>query len=251
MKYLLLYCYVGKKQAKNLFQQLPALPRRELQPLSTVLSTLLSTLNRRSIMTAAKSHPVIQMPGMCAYMCVCVVCVCVCVCVCTSEPISLTGMSSTRRSSGEGVLMLLEITSLLRSWRNMDPPCLHLLLKETKVNKQREQLLWLLLPLQLVLLLLWQPLGVGTQRSKFKLRLQMLYVSLWNKYSFILKWPLVLGHGWWCWWWWWWWWRLTQQHLAASSFIPSEFESVTLILTDQYTVCVCVCVNIKLLMACV
>ena len=42
-------------------------------------------------------------------------CVCVCVCVCTNELIPLTGMSSTRRSSGEGVLMLLEITSLLRS----------------------------------------------------------------------------------------------------------------------------------------
>ena len=68
------------------------------------------------------------------------VCVCVCVCVCTNELIPLTGMSSTRRSSGEGVLMLLEITSLLRSWRSTDPPCLHLLLKVTKVNK-REQLL--------------------------------------------------------------------------------------------------------------
>ena len=70
---------------------------------------------------------------------------CVCVCwvsdVCTNELIPLTGMSSTRRSSGEGVLMLLEITSLLRSSRNMDPHSLHPLLEETKVNKKREQLL--------------------------------------------------------------------------------------------------------------
>ena len=128
----------------SFLQRLLALPRRELRPLSTVLSTLISTLSRPSILTAAKRPPVTQMPGVCVcvcvYVCVCV-CVCVCVLMCTNELIPLTGMSSTRRSSGEGVLMLLEITSLLRSWRSTDPPCLHLLLKVTKVNKKREQLL--------------------------------------------------------------------------------------------------------------
>ena len=66
--------------------------------------------------------------------CVCVVCECVCACwasgVCTNELIPLTGMSSTRRSSGEGVSMLSEIISLPRSWRSMDPHYLHPLLEQ-------------------------------------------------------------------------------------------------------------------------
>ena len=46
-------------------QCLPALPRRELQPLSTVLWTLLSTHSRHSIMPTAKRLPVAQTPGEC------------------------------------------------------------------------------------------------------------------------------------------------------------------------------------------